>query len=62
MVAQGLLDFQYEHDSSNQGLTSLAGLPVYLDLIKAMASVQQSGGMLVRPGARAGSTSRWFWR
>jgi hypothetical protein len=35
MVAQGLLDFQYEGDSSSHGLTSLGGLPVYLDLIKA---------------------------
>ena len=36
MVAQGLLDFQYESDSSNHGLTSLAGLPVFFDLIKAI--------------------------
>ena len=36
MVAQGVLDFQYEADSSRQGLTSLAGLPVYLDLVKAI--------------------------
>jgi len=35
MLAQGLLDFQYESDSSSHGLTSLAGLPVYIDLIKA---------------------------
>jgi len=35
MLAQGLLDFQYEADSSSHGLTSLAGLPLYLDLIKA---------------------------
>src|ERR1700722_10604019 len=35
MVAQGLLDFQYESDSSRHGLTSLAGLPVYIELIKA---------------------------
>ena len=35
MVAQGLLDFQYEADSSRLGLTSLAGLPVYLELVKA---------------------------
>ena len=35
MLAQGLLDFQYEADSSSHGLTSLGGLPVYLDLIKA---------------------------
>ena len=37
MLAQGLLDFQYEADSSSHGygLTSLGGLAVYLDLIKA---------------------------
>jgi hypothetical protein len=35
MVAQGVLGFQYESDSSNSGLTSLAGLPLYLDLIHA---------------------------
>src|SRR5208337_3855556 len=35
MLAQGLLDFQYEADSSSHGLTSLAGLPLYLELIKA---------------------------
>ena len=35
MLAQGLLDFQYEANSSSHGLTSLAGLPLYLDLIKA---------------------------
>jgi hypothetical protein len=34
-VAQGVLGFQYEPDSSNAGLTSLAGLPLYLDLIQA---------------------------
>jgi hypothetical protein len=33
MVAQGVLGFQYASDSSNAGLTSLAGLPLYLDLI-----------------------------
>jgi hypothetical protein len=36
MVAQGVLGFQYESDSSNTGLTSLAGLPLYLDLIHAI--------------------------
>ena len=35
MLAQGVLDFQYEADSSRHGLTALAGLPVYLDLVKA---------------------------
>ena len=34
-MAQGVLGFQYEADSSNTGLTSLAGLPLYLDLIHA---------------------------
>jgi hypothetical protein len=62
MLAQGLLDFQYEADSSSHGLTSLAGLPLYLDLIKACGlggAIQRHVG---RPAARAGSTSRWFWR
>ncbi len=35
MVAQGVLGFQYESDCSSAGLTSLAGLPLYLDLIHA---------------------------
>ena len=35
MVAQGVLGFQYESESSGSGLTSLAGLPLYLDLIHA---------------------------
>jgi hypothetical protein len=36
MLPQGLLGFQYEADRSSGGLTSLAGLPLYLDLIGAM--------------------------
>jgi hypothetical protein len=35
MVAQGVLGFQYESESSGTGLTSLAGLPLYLDLVRA---------------------------
>jgi hypothetical protein len=35
MVAQGVLGFQYESESSKAGLTSSAGLPLYLDLIHA---------------------------
>ena len=35
MLAQGLLGFQYESDRSSGGLTSLAGLPLYLELIQA---------------------------
>jgi len=33
MVAQGVLGFQYEAEGSSAGLTSLAGLPLYLDLV-----------------------------
>jgi hypothetical protein len=33
MLAQGVLGFQYEAETSSGGLTSLAGLPLYLDLI-----------------------------
>jgi len=35
MLAQGLLGFQYEAEGSSAGLTWLAGLPLYLDLVKA---------------------------
>ena len=32
-MAQGVLPFQYEADTTSSGMTSLGGLPVYLDLI-----------------------------
>jgi DDE family transposase len=35
MLAQGVLGFQYEAEGSSAGLTSLGGLPLYLDLVKA---------------------------
>jgi len=35
MLPQGVLGFQYEAERSSTGLTSLAGLPLYLDLIQA---------------------------
>jgi Transposase DDE domain group 1 len=35
MVAQGVLGFQYEAEHSSGGLTSLAGLPLYVELIVA---------------------------
>ena len=35
MLPQGVLGFQYESESASVGLTSLAGLPLYLDLIQA---------------------------
>jgi hypothetical protein len=33
MLPQGVLGFQYEAERSSTGLTSLAGLPLYLDLV-----------------------------
>jgi hypothetical protein len=33
MLAQGVLGFQYEAEPASAGLTSLGGLPLYLDLI-----------------------------
>jgi hypothetical protein len=55
MLAQGLLDFQYENDSSSQGLTSLAGLPVYIDLIKAIGL-----GAAIREHVRAAGSQGWL--
>ena len=34
-MAQGILGFQYEAEQSGVGVTALAGLPIYLDLIEA---------------------------
>ena len=33
MLPQGALGFQYEAERSSTGVTSLAGLPLHLDLI-----------------------------
>ena len=55
MLAQGLLDFQYEADSSSRGLTSLGGLPVYLDLIKASGL-----GVAVRRHVGAAGGQGWL--
>jgi len=33
MLPQGVLGFQYEGDRSSAGVTSLAGLPLYLELV-----------------------------
>ena len=35
MLPQGVLGFQYESEPSTSGLTSLGGLPLYLELIQA---------------------------
>jgi hypothetical protein len=52
MVAQGVLGFQYESDSSSAGLTSLAGLPLYLDLIHASGLGAAIRGQVHVSGAR----------
>ncbi len=55
MVAQGLLDFQYEADRSSHGLTSLGGLPLYFDLIKASGL-----GAAIRRHVRAAGGQGWL--
>ena len=55
MVAQGVLDFQYEADSSSHGLTSLAGLPLYFELIKASGL-----GEAIRRHVRAAGGQGWL--
>jgi len=55
MLPQGLLDFQYEADSSRHGLTSLAGLALYLDLIKASGL-----GAAIQRHVRAAGRQGWL--
>ncbi len=35
-MTQGVLPYQYEQEKNNTGMTSLAGLPAYLDLSQAI--------------------------
>jgi len=62
MLPQGVLGFQYAADRSSSGLTSLAGLPLYLDLIEAIALARQSVSTFMWLARKVGSTSRWYWR
>ncbi len=55
MVAQGVLDFQYEADSSTHGLTSLTGLPLYFELIKTSGL-----GEAIRRHVRAAGRQGWL--
>jgi hypothetical protein len=55
MVAQGVLDFQYEADSSTHGLTSFAGLPLYFELIKSSGL-----GEAIRRHVRAAGRQGWL--
>ena len=36
-MAQGILGFKYEEEKQDTGMTGLSGLPIYLDLMKAMS-------------------------
>ena len=33
-MAQGLLPFKYELEKKDTGMTALAGLPIYLELVR----------------------------
>jgi hypothetical protein len=35
-MTQGVLPFKYEEEESRNGMTALAGLPVYLDLAEVI--------------------------
>ena len=55
MLSQGVLGFQYEADNSAGGMTSLAGLPLYLDLI------HQSGlAAALRQHVRVAGAQGWL--
>ena len=54
-MAQGVLGFQYQTDSVNSGLTSLAGLPLYLDLIHASGL-----GAAIRHKVRVAGAQGWL--
>ena len=55
MLPQGVLSFQYEADRSERGLTSLAGLPVYLDLVQASGL-----GAAIREHVRVAGGQGWL--
>lgn len=59
-MAQGLLPFQHEIEKRDGGLTSLAGLPAYVEFAHMMGL----GSLIakhvqVRQGKQGGRTSRW---
>jgi hypothetical protein len=55
MLAQGVLGFQYEAEAFSGGLTSLAGLPLYLDLIHASGL-----GTAIRQQVRVAGAQGWL--
>ena len=55
MLPQGVLGFQYAADRSSSGLTSLAGLPLYLDLIEAIGL-----GAAIRQHVHVAGSQGWL--
>jgi hypothetical protein len=55
MMAQGVLRFQYEGEGSASGMTSLAGLPVYLELVRASGLVDA-----IRQHVRVAGEQGWL--
>lgn len=55
MLPQGVLGFQYEADRSSGGLTSLAGLPLYLELIEALGL-----GAAIREHVQVAGSQGWL--
>jgi hypothetical protein len=55
MLAQGVPGFQYEAEGSSAGLTSLAGLPLYLDLIQASGLAEA-----IRQHVRVAGAQGWL--
>jgi hypothetical protein len=42
-MSQGVLSFKYEEEKRDTGMTGLAGLPVYMDLLQAMGFSEMIG-------------------
>lgn len=55
-MTQGALPFKYEEEKSGQGLTALAGLPVYMDMARVM---DLAGSIDRHVGVRKNSSQGW---
>jgi len=62
MLPQGVLGFQYEAERSSTGVTSLAGLPLYLDLVHRSGLAKAIGQQIQVACRQRGWTCRWCWR
>ena len=54
-MSQGILSFQYESERSDEGLTALAGIGVYLELIKVSGLARA-----VRNHVRVAGSQGWL--